>query len=132
MAAIFTKILPCSSAGGSPIPSMLRVSVIDAENRHRTLGVALPEALTPSSVGIQHLLATSVAPSEFGKAIAAASQAPNPGDRSIRLYIDEPVQDDEPVVYWCAFAPRVFNAIWEEVKLVCEEEEFIVEMVEVL
>lgn len=109
-------------------PLSLRVTTKDLEGKEDSLGVDLPGVLHPSTAGLGEMIGISVSYGDFEKFLA---NSPHTEEQSIHLYTDEYGDEEEESIYYCnALASSVFQAIWDEIKLLCDEKDLIIESVE--
>ncbi len=109
-------------------PLSLRVTTKDLEGKEDSLGVDLPGVLHPSAAGLGEMIGISVPYGDFEKVLA---NSPHTQEQSIHLYTGEHGDEEEnSVYYYNALASSVFQAIWDEIKLLCDEKALIMESVE--
>jgi hypothetical protein len=108
-------------------PLSLRVTTKDFEGNEHSLDVCLPGVLHPSAAGLGEMTGVSKSYEDFDQLLA---NSPHTQDQSIHLYTRGSGDEEDPVHYWNALASSVFQAIWDEIKLLCDEKGLIMESVE--
>lgn len=108
-------------------PLSLRVTTKDFEGNEDSLDVNLPGVLHPSSAGLGEMIGVSESYEDFDQLLA---NHPDTQDQSIHLCTREYGDEEDSVHYWNALALSVFQAIWDEIKLLCDERALIMESVE--
>lgn len=108
-------------------PLSFRVTTKDLENNEDRLDVNLPGVLHPSAAGLGEVIGVSKSYEDFDQLMA---NSPRTQEQTIHLYTDEHGDEEDSVYYWNALASSVFQAIWDEIKLLCDEKALIIESVE--
>lgn len=108
-------------------PLSFRVTTKDLENNEDRLDVNLPGVLHPSAAGLGEVIGVSKSYEDFDQLMA---NSPRTQEQTIPLYTDEHGDEEDSVYYWNALASSVFQAIWDEIKLLCDEKALIIESVE--
>jgi len=108
-------------------PLSLRVITKDFEGNEDSLDVNLPGVLHPSAAGLGEMVGVSESYEDFDQLLA---NSPHTQDQSIHLFTRESGDEEGPVHYWNALASSVFQAIWDEIKLLCDERGLIMGSVE--
>ena len=99
----------------------------DFEGNEHSLDVCLPGILNPLAAGLGEMRGVSKSYEDFDHLLA---NPPDTQDQSIHLFTREYGDEEDPVHYWNAIASSVFQAIWDEIKLLCDEKGLIIESVE--
>lgn len=108
-------------------PLSLRVTTKNFEDNEHSLNVYLPGVLHPSAAGLSEMIGVSKSYEDFDHLLA---NPPDTQDQSIHLFTREYGDEENSVHYWNAIASSVFQAIWDEIKLLCDERALIMESVE--
>ena len=108
-------------------PLSLRVTTKDFEGNEHSLDVCLPGILNPLAAGLGEMRGVSKSYEDFDHLLA---NPPDTQDQSIHLFTREYGDEEDSVHYWNAIASSVFQAIWDEIKLLCDERALIMESVE--
>lgn len=108
-------------------PLSLRVTTKDFEGNEDSLDVNLPGVLNPSAAGLGEMIGVSESYEDFDQLLA---NSPHTQDQSIHLFTRESGDEEDSVHCWNALASSVFQAIWDEIKLLCDERALIMESVE--
>jgi hypothetical protein len=109
-------------------PLSFRVTTKDLENNEDRLDVNLPGVLHPSAAGLGEVIGVSESYEDYDQLLA---NSPHTQEQSIHLHTGEHGDEEENFVYYYnALASSVFQAIWDEIKLLCDEKGLIIESVE--
>lgn len=109
-------------------PLSFRVTTKDLENNEDRLDVNLPGVLHPSAAGLGEMIGVSKSYEDFNQLLA---NSPHTQEQSIHLHTGEHGDEEEnSAYYYNALASSVFQAIWDEIKLLCDEKALIIESVE--